>query len=132
MIDTSVWVDLERSSLQPTDIALIFPDEEFAVAALTLSELLLGASYANTVERRQRREAFADRVIGNINVISFDVRVARQYASTLFRLGSTGQVIDVHDLQLAATALAHGLTVLTKDLRDFTRVPGLDVQVFGI
>lgn len=39
--------------------------------------------------------------------------------------------IGPHDLWLAAAALAHGLTLATGNLREFDRVPGLDVEAWG-
>lgn len=39
-----------------------------------------------------------------------------------------GRIIGPHDLWLAATCLAHGLTMVTANIREFARVPGLDVE----
>ena len=39
-----------------------------------------------------------------------------------------GQTTGAHDLLIAATALAHGYGVMTDNIRDFERVPGLEVR----
>jgi tRNA(fMet)-specific endonuclease VapC len=130
MVDTSVFVGLERSGQQPTALAQAYPDDSFAMAAITASELLHGVYRADSEQRRQRREAFVEGVLQVINVVSFDLNAARQYARTLAQLFRIGQPIRDNDLLIAATALAYGFTVLTGNLRDFSRVPGLAVQVF--
>jgi tRNA(fMet)-specific endonuclease VapC len=52
---------------------------------------------------------------------------ARVHADVWATLERTGDVPGAHDLWIAATALAHGLGVATRNARDFTRVPGLRV-----
>jgi tRNA(fMet)-specific endonuclease VapC len=131
MVDTSVFIELERRGLQPAGLNTAYPDASFAMSAITASELLVGVHRANSQERRRGREASVERLLQAIQVVSLDLRVARQHAVTWALLLRTGQVIKAHDLLIAATALAHGFTVLTRDLRDFPRVPGLAVQVFS-
>lgn len=50
-----------------------------------------------------------------------------QYYQTMQRRGST---IGAHDLLIAATAVAHGLSLATRNVREFRRVPGLTVSVW--
>ena len=61
-------------------------------------------------------------------VLPFDLLVARVHARVSAQLLDAGRLIGAHDLLIAATALAHGYAVLTQNLRDFRRVPGLDVR----
>ena len=46
-------------------------------------------------------------------------------------LAAVGEMIAPHNLWLAATSLAHGFTMITAPLREFARVPGLEVEVWG-
>jgi tRNA(fMet)-specific endonuclease VapC len=130
MIDTSVFIDLERRRQEPAALAGAYPDDNLAMAAITVSELLVGVHRADSQQCRRRREVFVEGVIQVIEVISFDLRVARQHAITCTRLVRTGRMIKVTDLLIAATALAHGFTVLTRDVQDFSHIPGLAVQMF--
>ena len=57
LIDTSVFIALERQQLDLDVLARIFPDEPVALAAITASELLAGVHYAGTEERRKRLHA---------------------------------------------------------------------------
>jgi predicted nucleic acid-binding protein len=52
MVDTSVFVGLERSGQQPTALAQAYPDDSFAMAAITASELLHGVYRADSEQRR--------------------------------------------------------------------------------
>jgi tRNA(fMet)-specific endonuclease VapC len=55
--------------------------------------------------------------------LPFDDFCARRCAER--ELERTGSVIGPHDLQIAATALHHGLTLVTHNTREFSRIPGL-------
>ena len=98
------------------------------MAALTVSELLLGVHQAVPSPQRIERQGFIDEVIRNIPVLNFDLTVARVYAQALAKLRLEGNVIAPHDLMIGATALANGYDVLTYNLRDFDRIEGLLVR----
>jgi tRNA(fMet)-specific endonuclease VapC len=53
--------------------------------------------------------------------------VARVHAQAWADLDAGGSVIGPHDLWIAATALTHGLGVVTRKAQEFARVPGLRV-----
>ena len=128
LIDTSIFIALERRGQPFNALALATPDEPVALASITASELLAGVHRADSMARRLRREAFVEAILGLIPVLPFDLRVARAHAQLWAQLAAAGQLIGAHDLLIAATALAHGYAVLTQNLRDFQRVPGLVVR----
>lgn len=101
-------------------------DEPLVIAAITASELLQGVHAADPA-RRARREAFVEGVLASSQVLSFDVIVARVHARVRVELASRGQMIGALDLMIGATALAHGLAVATHNLREFERIPGLEL-----
>ena len=128
LIDTSVVIDVERRRQSPdvlTDAVLGAP---VVMAAITASELLGGVHRAPVSDRRREREVFVEAVLARIPVVPFDLPAARIHARIWAELEAAGQRIDANDLLIAATALAHGHTVITHNLRDFARVPGLDVR----
>jgi tRNA(fMet)-specific endonuclease VapC len=57
-----------------------------------------------------------------------DAATARAHAQLWAQLASEGRIIGPHDLWLAATCVAHGFTFVTANLREFERVPGLQVE----
>ena len=127
VVDTSVWISLERSGRPIGTLLDAFPDQEIVIAAITASELLAGAHLANTSKRRQAREQVVAAIVRAVTVVPFDLTVAHVHAKLWAELTSRGDMIGAHDLQIAATAMALGHSVITLDVREFRRVPGLTV-----
>jgi len=69
-------------------------------------------------------------VLATIPVLDFTLEVARTHAEILAILRSRGEVIGAHDLIIAATALSAGHAVLTRDVDELRRVPGLEILAF--
>ena len=128
LIDASVFIAQERRGEPVFNQALFAPNERVGLAAITASELIVGAYRADSPQRRLQREAFVEAILNSIPVLPFDLRVARTHAQVLAHLTAAGQLIGAHDLLIAATALAYGYSVLTDNLREFRRVPGLVVR----
>jgi predicted nucleic acid-binding protein len=127
LIDSSVFITLERGQRSLNALASIAPDDSIALASITASELLIGVHRADTADRRVRREAYVEAILTRVPILPFDLHVARVHAQISAELMSIGHPIGAHDLLIAATAVAHGYRVLTDNLRHFERVPGLTV-----
>lgn len=125
ILDTSFLVALERGgALEPARLL----DEDSAVASITVSELLVGMHRSASSRRRQQRETFIESIIERWPVLSLDIDVARVHARVGSQLQQRGQRIGAHDLIIAATALTHDREVVTHNVREFQRVPGLTVR----
>jgi tRNA(fMet)-specific endonuclease VapC len=125
LIDTDLLVGLERGVAAPA-VERLLGDEERAISVITVSELLHGVHRA-TGARRARRRAFVEHMLAGLQPIPVSEPVARVHAEVWAQLAKRGQIIGAHDLWIAATALAHGLGVATRNAGDFKRVPGLRV-----
>ena len=101
-------------------------DEERAISVITVSELLHGVHRATSANRTRRR-AFVEHLLAGFEPVPITETVARVHAEVWAELSRRGQVIGAHDLWIAATALAHGFAVATRDRADFGRVRGLRV-----
>jgi tRNA(fMet)-specific endonuclease VapC len=128
LIDTDLLIDAERG-VGTAAVETVLGDEERAISVITVSELLHGVHRA-TGARRARRSAFVEHLLAGIRAIPITEPVARVHAEVWAQQAARGQVIGAHDLWIAATALAHGLGVGTRNAADFERVPGL--RVVGI
>lgn len=128
LIDTSVWIQLERERKRPRQVRDLIPGESFALAAITASEMLVGVHRAKTSNQRIRRQRFVETILRIAPVEEFDLPAARVHAELAAQLDEAGQAIGAHDLLIAATALAKTYTVLTHNLREFGRVSGLNVR----
>ncbi len=128
LIDSNVFIALERRGSGPDEVLALIPDEPVALASVSASELLFGVERANTPERRARREHFVEALLALLPVLTFGTAEARVHARVWAGLAASGQLIGGHDLLIAATALAHGYDILTDNVREFRRVPGLTVR----
>jgi predicted nucleic acid-binding protein len=121
LADTSLFI--ARESERPLDAGAL-PDE-LAVSIITIGELRAGVLVADSVETRDRRLRTLTAALG-LDPIPIDDAVAAQWARLRALLRDTGQRMSVNDSWIAATAMAHGVPVVTQD-DDFPTVEGLTV-----
>ena len=129
MVDTNVFISFEKSGT-PIDLSSWESSEKVYISVVVVSELLIGVHRANTEARRERRLAFVEAVISGVGVLDFTIAAARVHAEIYADLAKKGQMIGAHDLIIAATARCHDLSLLTDNIREFSRVPGLRVIPF--
>jgi tRNA(fMet)-specific endonuclease VapC len=110
----------------PGELESVVGDEERAISVVTVSELLHGVHRA-TGSRRNRRSAFVEHVLAELEPVPITEPVARTHAQVWADLEAHGERLGAHDLWIAATALVHGFGVVTHDRGDFERVEGLRV-----
>jgi len=123
ILDTGALTALERAS---ADQSTVWPDDvEVAISAITASELLVGVELAEPAYRR-RRSDLVEGALERVEVIAFDLEIARHHAALLAHVRRAGQPRGAHDLQIAATARATGRTVVTTDAGAFDDLPGVE------
>ena len=103
---------------------------EFFISVITASEILHGVHRTRNAAVRSQRLAFVESVFTEIPVLPIDLAIARSHAQVWSNLEVRGKMIGTHDLWIAATCLAHGLTLVTKNTREFKSVPGLRLEVW--
>lgn len=126
VIDSSVLIAAERGQLDLRAALADHRDETFAISAVTASELLHGV-HRVPVAKRAVSEAFVEGLLQRLPVLPFDLLAARVHARLWATLLAKGQPVGERDLLIAATAVAHGHAVVTRDERSFPKIPGLDV-----
>jgi predicted nucleic acid-binding protein len=121
LADTSVFI--ASDSGRQIDEARL-PDE-ISVSVITVGELRAGVLSARDGTARSRRLATLTRAL-ELAPLPIDDRVAEAWADLRIALRDSGQRMPVNDSWIAATAMAHGLVLLTQD-DDHVEVPGLQV-----
>ena len=122
MLDTNLCIHVLR---QPdTPVASRFKENEGAlcISTVTLHELLHGA------ERSQRpafQRALTEELTSRLSVLDFNASAANHSSNIHATLAKSGQLIGAYDMLIAGHARSLGLTVVTNNLREFTRVEGL-------
>jgi predicted nucleic acid-binding protein len=90
-----------------------------------------GVQRADTEVRRRARLSFFEEAFGDLTVLPLDGATARTGARIWADLEAAGNLIPALDLLIAATAVEHGLSLATADVRDFKRVQGMQVIELG-
>ena len=125
IVDTSSLIALGRgTALLSTAIS---DDDDVAVAAITVAELLVGVELGET-RYRERRVDWVHGLLAALAVEPYDLDVAREHASLLAHVKRAGEPRGAHDLIVAATARARKRTVVTRDERGFAGLPAVDVR----
>jgi tRNA(fMet)-specific endonuclease VapC len=127
VIDSSVLIAVARGQLDLNTVLGASGPLPVGMAAITASELLHGVHRATKPRQRALREGFVERLISSVLVFPFDLTVARIHARVWAKLAAKGITVGAHDLMIAATALANGGMIATRDERSFQRIPGLSV-----
>lgn len=121
LIDTSVVIDLDR--LDPE----LLP-RAVAISAVTLAELAAGPAATDEAAERARRQDRLQRAEGTFDPLPFDVEAARAYGRVYVAVRAAGRKARgsrAVDLMIAATALAHGLPLFTRNPGDFAHLHDL-------
>ena len=126
LLDTNSWIHYLKhpdspirarlQALQPIDVVS---------CSVVRAELLHGAEkYGN----RERRVAMVLQALSPFASLSFDDATAARYAEIRHALEIVGQTIGPYDLQIAAICVHHGLTLVTSNIHEFSRVTGLQIE----
>lgn len=130
LIDTGILIAHERLHLDVKSLVASFAGQDCLLSVITASELLHGVHRAQEPKVRARREEFVESVLRELTLVNIDLAVARVHAQVGAQLQEQGNPIGTHDLWLAATCLAQGHTLITTNIREFARVPGLSYRVW--
>ena len=131
ILDSSVVIAAERRGYIVAQLlreaAAKAGDQEAALSAVGLTELVHGIYRAPTPEARARREAFVSELLNDVEVYPYTKETALLAGRLDGEQKSRGVTIPFVDLLIGATALVLGYSVLTVNPRHFRLVPGLSV-----
>lgn len=127
LLDTTFLIDAERDSGELDSV--LEDEDDVAVAAITVAELLVGVELASS-SRRDQRQIFVEDVMTSLPVIPYDLGVAQEHAFLLTAVKRAGRPRGAHDLLIAATARATQRAVVTADARAFDDLPGVEVRSY--
>ena len=134
ILDSSVSIAAERRGATPAQLVKqvisLASDQEAALCAIGLTELIHGIYRTDSPQRRFRREWFVTELQNGLTVYPY----TRETASLAGRIDgeqtAKGVIIPYADLLIGATALSLGFSILTHNPRHFRLIPGLTVIPF--
>ena len=125
MIDTNIAIYTLKN--RPDKVRVTFKKHsgEMCVSSISLGELIFGAEKSAQVERNLAViEGFAAR----LNIEPFDARAAMHFGQLRAELSRSGRRIGPYDMLIASHARSMGLILVSNNLREFNRVPGLRIE----
>jgi predicted nucleic acid-binding protein len=130
LIDTCIWVDVERGALAPADVARFTGMDAVYVSPITIAELKFGADNAADPNIRQKRQAALHR-LKRKPILRIDEITGEIFGSLAAQMKAPGiqHRHRVQDLWIASQAIQHGLALLTYNEKDFVDIPGLSLKI---
>jgi len=128
LFDTDAISELLRRRPLPAYVEWLgtVPREDQYSSAVVIGELYKGAY--RSAARDRHLTNIEERVLSAVTVLPYDTATARVFGRIRAHLEDEGQVLPDADLQIAATALHHGLELVTGNLRHFRRIPDLRIE----
>ena len=125
LLDTNICIYVINA--RPATVLARFVEHEvdgLGISAITASELYWGVCKSGSVRNRTTLEKFLSPLV----VLDYDLGAARKYGELRAYLEQQGTPIGPLDQQIAAHALALDVTLVTNNVREFERVPGLRLE----
>lgn len=125
LLDTNIVIYVIKR--RPIEILKTFNNNtgRMAISAITLAELFHGAE--KSVRISQNLNVIED-FCSRLEVLPYTAKVAQHYGSIRAALEKQGQTIGINDLHIAAHARSEGLTLVSNNLAEFSRVPSLQSE----
>lgn len=125
MLDTNICIYIIKD--RPIGLREHFNDvvDELAISAITLGELFYGAENSG---RRLENLRTTEQFVGRLDVRAFTVEAAAHYGQIRAALRRAGRPAGVHDMLIGGHARSEGLILVTNNVREFSHMPGLQVE----
>ena len=125
LLDTNIVIYVIKR--RPLEVLAMFNQHagRMATCSITMAELYHGAEKS---ERVSQNLAVIEDFTSRLEVLPYTAAAAQHYGSIRSVLEKIGQPIGVNDLHIAAHARSQGLVVVTNNMSEFDRVPGLMVE----
>jgi tRNA(fMet)-specific endonuclease VapC len=128
ILDTNSWIALVRWHNAGILTQLKqHPSDEILLCSVVLAELWFGAERSDAAHRANNLK-LVDELAAKYQSLPFDNAAARDYATIRAHLFASGQPIGPNDMLIAAIARSCSATLVTHNVAEFSRVPGLSID----
>jgi tRNA(fMet)-specific endonuclease VapC len=125
MLDTNICIYVMKN--YPQDLREKFNAlaEQLCISSITLGELHYGAEKS---ARREHNLTAIEHFVAHLDVLPFAEKAAAHYGQVRAELERAGTPSGPHDMQIGGHARSEGLIIVTNNMREFTRMPGVRAE----
>ena len=125
LLDTNIVIYTMKNRPQRVKRRFQQHHGQMGISAVTLGELVFGAEHSQQVERNL---ADIEAMAAKLEVLPFDDKAAYHFGQIRAALYLTGRPIGPYDMMIAGHARAYGLKLVSNNVKEFERVPGLVLE----
>jgi tRNA(fMet)-specific endonuclease VapC len=125
MLDTNIVIYTIKNRPAQVRDAFKKHDDQMCISAVTYGELVYGAERSSQPERNL---ADIERLVARLEIMPFDHHAAEHFGQLRAELYRIGRPIGPYDMMIAGHARALGLILVSNNMKEFERVPGLRLE----
>jgi tRNA(fMet)-specific endonuclease VapC len=125
MLDTNICIYTIKNRPAQVRTTFISHQEQLCISTVTVMELIYGAEKSAVPEKNL---AVVESFLARLVVMAYDHRAAEHTGQLRAELQKQGKPIDPTDQMIAGHARSLGLVLVTNNVREFDRVPGIRVE----
>ena len=126
LLDSDIIIDLLKNKEPGKSIFLNIPQNKKYISVISWIEIMYGVEKSPHITRRTND--FVEWMNSFIvQVLNIDINVAKEFTKLKIHLERIGFRLSDFDLFIAATAIAHNLTLVTRNAKHFSRIKNLNV-----
>lgn len=124
LIDSDYVADYLGAHSHATTLLTSLVDQGLAISLITIGEIYEGIYYGRNP---QKAEAVFKQFLRSTDTLSLTKPIMHLFARLRGELRRTGQIIGDFDILIASTAIHHNLTLVTRNIKDYQRIPQLQL-----
>jgi tRNA(fMet)-specific endonuclease VapC len=125
LLDTNIVIYTMKNRPQRVKRRFQQHHGQMGISTVTIGELVFGAEHSQQTERNL---ADLEALTARLEVLPFDNQAAYHFGQIRATLYRTGQPIGPYDMMIAGQARAAGLKLVTNNVKEFERIPGLQLE----
>ena len=125
LLDTNIVIYTMKNRPQQVKRRFKQHKDQMCISSVTLGELIFGAEHSQQVERNLTD---IEAIVARLEVLPFDNKAAYHFGQIRAALYNIGKPIGPYDMMIAGQTRASGLTLITNNIKEFERVPGLMLE----
>jgi len=131
VIDTCIWVDVERGKISPMDVEVFTGQDPVFITPATIAELTVGMEMSKDETIRRKRQAALNRLKKKPMLIIDEITgdIFGRIAHGLL-ISSKSHKHRINDIWIASLTIQHDFKLLSRNVRDFSDIEGLQLVEF--